>query len=316
MSAKYTFLLPAYKAKYFDEALASIKNQTFKDFKVIVSDDCSPEDLKSVFDKVVGDDPRFEFRRNEVNMGGKSLVSHWNLLVDLCYTDYFIMASDDDIYANTFLEEIDRLLSKFKDVNLVRARVERINDCGKVIGKEFICDEFTEQAELIHFLAFDYSIHCLANYVFKTNAFKINGGFIDFPIAWFSDDATVIREANHGVVCTSNPLFKFRDSEINLSSAHNCHPSSSYNKVQACIWYIKWLDSFRKHMVESNDTEVNEQYFMMQKKRAYSLALPYLGNLSFVNFKLSYTFFNTQHLLVGTFIKFQIIKNWIKNHFK
>ena len=39
---KYTFLLPAFKATYFREALESIKNQTYRDFKVIVSDDYEP----------------------------------------------------------------------------------------------------------------------------------------------------------------------------------------------------------------------------------------------------------------------------------
>ena len=37
---KYTFLLPAYKPDFFEEALRSIKSQTFKDFNVLVSDDC------------------------------------------------------------------------------------------------------------------------------------------------------------------------------------------------------------------------------------------------------------------------------------
>ena len=78
---KYTFLVPSYKASFLEEALLSIKNQTFRDFKVLVSDDCSPENLKPIYDKVCGDDSRFSFRRNEENMGGKSLVSHWNLLV-------------------------------------------------------------------------------------------------------------------------------------------------------------------------------------------------------------------------------------------
>ena len=32
---KYTFLLPAYKAKYLKEALDSIKNQTYTDFQVL-----------------------------------------------------------------------------------------------------------------------------------------------------------------------------------------------------------------------------------------------------------------------------------------
>ena len=135
---RYTFLLPAFKAAYFREALESIKNQTYRDFKVIVSDDCSPEgeQLHQIYEAVVmNDNPnnreqhtsscqklselslipdaRFTFRRNAENMGSKSLVSHWNLLVDLCDTDYLIMASDDDIYEPTFLEEINALVEKY-----------------------------------------------------------------------------------------------------------------------------------------------------------------------------------------------------------
>ena len=35
---KYTFLLPAYKPNFLEEALRSIKDQTYSDFKVLVSD--------------------------------------------------------------------------------------------------------------------------------------------------------------------------------------------------------------------------------------------------------------------------------------
>ena len=72
---KYTFLLPAFKPDFFEVALRSIKSQTLKNFKVLVSDDCSSHDLKSIYDKECGDDVRFLYRRNEVNMGNNSLVS-------------------------------------------------------------------------------------------------------------------------------------------------------------------------------------------------------------------------------------------------
>ena len=131
---KYTFLLPAYKPNFLEEALVSIKEQTYADFKVIVSDDCSPHDLKSIFEKTCGDDPRFVFRRNEKNMGGKSLVSHWNLLVDMCDTEYFVMASDDDVYEPTFLEGVDKLTQKYPKVDLIRARCKKINEKGDVLS--------------------------------------------------------------------------------------------------------------------------------------------------------------------------------------
>ena len=61
---KYKFCLPAYKTRFLAEALNSIKSQTYTDFVCIVSDDCSPEDIKAVFDDMVGDDSRFFYRRN------------------------------------------------------------------------------------------------------------------------------------------------------------------------------------------------------------------------------------------------------------
>jgi len=108
---KYTFLLPAYKASFLEETLYSIQNQTFCNFQVIVSDDCSLENIFQVYENFI-DDERFVYRRNEVNLGKKDLISHWNLLVDMCDTEYFIMASDDDVYHPHFLEEIDKLVKE------------------------------------------------------------------------------------------------------------------------------------------------------------------------------------------------------------
>ena len=178
---KYTFLLPAYKPDFFEVALRSIKSQTLKDFKVLVSDDCSPHDLKSIYNKVRGDDARFSYRRNEVNMGSKSLVSHWNLLVDMCDTEYFILASDDDVYEPTFLEEVDKLAKKYLEVDLIRARVRLINDKGCLLEKDALFEEKVTSLEFISQLYGNHYIKCIANFVFKTKKLKDNGGFIDFP---------------------------------------------------------------------------------------------------------------------------------------
>lgn len=60
---KYTFLLPAYKKTFLEEAIRSILNQTYTDFKLIISDDCSPEDIYSVV-KIFKEDKRLFYRRN------------------------------------------------------------------------------------------------------------------------------------------------------------------------------------------------------------------------------------------------------------
>ena len=114
---KYTFLIPAYKSRYLDMMLSSIKNQTFGDYKVLISDDCSPEDIFAVCEPYL-EDPRFSYRKNENNMGQEDLVSHWNLLLNLCDTDYMILAGDDDVYEPAFLKEIDRLSNKYTNADL------------------------------------------------------------------------------------------------------------------------------------------------------------------------------------------------------
>ena len=48
MNMKYSFVLPAYKARFFKEALDSILNQTYNDFELIIVNDASPEDLDSI----------------------------------------------------------------------------------------------------------------------------------------------------------------------------------------------------------------------------------------------------------------------------
>lgn len=240
---KYTFLLPAFKPDFLEEALRSIKSQTLKDFKVLVSDDCSPHDLKSIYDKVCGDNARFTYRRNEVNMGSKNLVSHWNLLVDMCDTEYFILASDDDVYEPTFLEEIDKLAQKYPKVDLIRARVKLINEQGHLLAKDAIYDEKLSDIEFISQLYGNHYIKCIANFVFKTKKLQVINGFKDFPLAWNSDSATVIEMSRNGMVNTDQILFSFRNSTVNISYGRN-DKERCFKKIKASLEYDNWFGNY------------------------------------------------------------------------
>lgn len=237
---KYTFLLPAFKPDFLEVALRSIKSQTLKDFNVLVSDDCSPYDLKSIYSKVCGDDERFTYRRNEVNMGSNSLVSHWNLLLDMCDTEFFILASDDDIYEPTFLEEVDKLASKYPEVDLIRARVKAINEKDEMIEKDAIYEEYVDGLDFLKQKHFNNALRCIANYVFRTSELKKHGGFIEFPLAWYSDDATVMMMSEHGAVNTKDMLLNFRSSSISISS-RKLNKTDAYKKALATILFDTWF---------------------------------------------------------------------------
>ena len=257
---RYTFLLPAYKAPFLGETLNSIIGQTYTDFNVIVSDDCSPEDLRLIC-KPYLEDSRFVYRRNEENMGSKSLVSHWNLLVDLCNTEYLILASDDDVYDKRFLENIDNLTIKYPSVNLFRARSCKINDIGELYAKDSLYGEYESSLEFVYSSFGQERIHCIGNYVFKTNALKSLGGFVDFPIAWFSDDATVLSCCLDGVVNTQDVLYSFRISQINISNSNRRDREIAKKKIDATCSFYEWMNNSFVDRISFPDTLYNRLLF-------------------------------------------------------
>lgn len=239
---KYTFLLPAFKGRFLDEMLRSIQGQTYRDYKVIISDDCSPEDLRSICEPYLAD-PRFTYRRNEENMGSKSLVAHWNLLVSMCDTEFLILASDDDVYEPQFLEEIDRLTLKYPDVDLFRARVRRINGEGNVMILDGVFEVHVDHLHFIHQNLLSNHLPCISNYCFRSKELKSKGGFVNFPKAWSSDDATIMMMAEKGCCNTCSILFSFRQSVINISSQSG-DAEDSQEKVLAILAFHKWFETF------------------------------------------------------------------------
>ena len=262
-----TFLLPAYKAQFFRDALISIKNQTYAGFSCLVSDDCSPEDLKTIFDQTVGEDSRFSYRRNTQNMGGKSLVSHWNLLVDLCESKYLIMASDDDVYDAHFLEKMMHLAEKYPLVDLLRARCRIINAESVTLREDALSDEFESQ-DVFLYRFWAQRISCLANYMFNTQKLKQQGKFVDLPLAWGSDTATVLNVCMNGVVSPSDILFSFRCSGSNISTTLDANTIRLKHKAYFLL-YDFLVEYFQKN--HPDDTPVSQYHYTEAKKSFMNL---------------------------------------------
>lgn len=275
----FSFLLPAYKVQFFAEALRSIKNQTHREFKCLVSDDCSPEDLKSDFDKVVGNDSRFVYRRNKENMGSKSLVAHWNLLVELCDTDYFVLASDDDVYDPRFLEQVSKLSVKYPQVQIIRARARNIDSQGTVLRNDSLSEEFEPQ-DVFLYRFWAQRISCVANYVFQTKALKTAGNFVDFPLAWGSDTATVLNLCKNGVASPAEILFSFRLSGTNISTTEDARTIRLKHKAYFQLYdflvdyFLNWKPDntavCQYHYAEAKKSFMNLMYDLTINQWVYS----------------------------------------------
>ena len=314
---KYTFLLPAYKGRFLDEMLRSIQSQTYKDFKVIISDDCSPEDLYGICMPYL-DDSRFSYRRNEKNIGGKDLVAHWNLLVDMCDSEYLILASDDDVYSPRFLEEADALVTKYPQVDLIRAKVRNLDKYGRVCREEQPSNEFVD---LLHFMEQRFCSEyypCIANFIFKTIPFQAKGKFITFPLAMSSDDATTIMMASNGVANIQATTFDFRLSGINISYPKNESIEINLKKIEAANMFCNWMANFRRSL-DTGYLQDNKLLSKIDKGISFYLyccTSSYIYDLGYKNFIKEYKFIKHHNLFPNKKTMIRSYLKWWKKYFK
>lgn len=233
-----SFVMPAYKAEWLAQAVDSILAQTYPAIELIVVNDCSPHDLDSVMAQYT--DPRVRYYRNEQNIGGKHLTRQWEHCLGFVRGEYLVMAADDDLYAPTFAEECMKLAMQHPSVDLIRTRVEEIDEVGALVGLEsFYTKGLISQLEYIYAYRSGEVFICMGNFAFKTSVLK-EKGFVDFPRALGSDIATTIEMAANGVACVDQPLFAFRHSTIHLSgSMAQLEP-----KMGAITLFYEWMERY------------------------------------------------------------------------
>jgi len=94
--------MPVYNGEVFlREALDSVLAQTFADFELIISDNCSTDATQAICEAYRSRDGRIRYYREEVNRGA---AWNYNRLVELARGKYFKWAAHDDLLAPTFLE--------------------------------------------------------------------------------------------------------------------------------------------------------------------------------------------------------------------
>ncbi|MAO02880.1 MAG: glycosyl transferase [Flavobacteriales bacterium] len=107
MSIKFRIIVPFFNAeKYIKNCIASIKNQTFKDFSVYLIDDCSTDNSFEVAKSVIENDPRFFLKKNKENYGAlhnivqglKFNCKNPSNIIDI------LIDGDDYLYSNIALQ--------------------------------------------------------------------------------------------------------------------------------------------------------------------------------------------------------------------
>lgn len=93
---------------YIARCINSVKNQTYKHWKMFLIDDVSTDNTATIAKQTIGNDPRITYIRNTENLGG--LVNYVNYIQKLCTDGEDIICfldGDDALYSNDVLEYLN-----------------------------------------------------------------------------------------------------------------------------------------------------------------------------------------------------------------
>jgi hypothetical protein len=104
-SPRFSLLLPtSNRLSLLRQAVASIRDQSFGDFEIVISDNASEEDVGQYVREL--NDPRIIYSRSSERL---DVTANWNRALALSSGELVLMLGDDDGLARGYLARLDRL---------------------------------------------------------------------------------------------------------------------------------------------------------------------------------------------------------------
>lgn len=116
---KVSVIIPTYNCgKFLADCIGSVKAQTYKDWECIVVDDASTDDTAEILPELIGDDPRFTFKRYARNAG---LSATRNRGLRLATGEAVFFLDADDWISATALEYLVGVAEQYPEAGRIVA---------------------------------------------------------------------------------------------------------------------------------------------------------------------------------------------------
>ena len=131
---KVSIVLPVYNGeKYIRESIESIINQSFKDWELIIVNDCSTDSTKEIIEGYKLYEKRIKVIHNSSN---KKLPASLNIGFINAKGEYLTWTSDDNIFLPNAISTLVEILEQDESVGMVCANMYLIDDSGVIIGEK------------------------------------------------------------------------------------------------------------------------------------------------------------------------------------
>lgn len=130
---KVSVIIPNYNhARFLNQRIDSVLNQTFKYFEIIILDDYSIDNSKEIIEPYRINDKVTHIEYNPENSG--STFHQWEKGLSISQGEYIWIAESDDFCDADFLEKTVTALQKNENAVLAYTNTIRVDEAGKVIG--------------------------------------------------------------------------------------------------------------------------------------------------------------------------------------
>lgn len=231
---KISVLMSVYNAQaYLDEAIESIRNQTFRDFEFIIINDGSTDDSASILDRHASEDDRIYLIKQE----NKGLIAALNLGISEARAPLLARMDADDVAYPERLEKQYQRISTDSELGLLGSHVQVINEKGDMervitypIGDDAIKDS------LIYGNPFAHSA-----IVTRTELIRELKGYRDFYKYCEDYDMWLRISEVMKIDNLDETLLKYRWHEYNISKVNRNAQISAFYLAQAA-WKMRSLD--------------------------------------------------------------------------
>lgn len=273
---RISVLIPAYKDAYLKEAVESVIDQTYDLWELVVVDDNSPNNIRGIIDSFY--DSRIRYYRNDSGFGAFHVVGNWNKCLSYASGDYVVCMGDDDKLAPKCLENYVRLITKYPHLDVFHTKLEKIDESSTIcyINDR---DQRSEYEDAYVFMSerFQGRNQFIGDYLFRTEALRAKGGFVDFPCAWFSDEITVVMMiGDKGIANVQETGFFYRINRYSISS----NSTNTNRKIEAIHKAKGWYEEYLR----------NVPLVSSQKKVLCELLRKYVSHSEFVTISYDISF--------------------------
>lgn len=200
---RVSVIVPNYNhAKYLKQRIDSILNQTCQDFELIILDDCSTDDSRTIIDEYVTRFPDIKSYYNSSNSG--SAFKQWDYGVNKANGEFIWIAESDDYAEPGFLEKSLAILAGNENIGLVYCNSKIIDELNKT--ESYVSDlritldenkwskDYSNKGlnEISEYLYLNNTINNVSGVLFRKKKY-VDAGYADHSMKYCGDWFLYIR---------------------------------------------------------------------------------------------------------------------------